>query len=445
MSGPEDGNAYSVWVFGDLPLATPCGPSYMVESWVRELRSLGAKARLFTPSGAWRRRDRTPDAVTFRTIRNLGYAGDHNARFSTVAELWRARKELPDVILVTTPGRVGALGVTIAAKYRVPLVLVESTEISGTMAHYGAVRLFASGGTKPLVLLMFAPRMRKAMLRWRQTGSHKLPIGQLLARCCADALQVQADQVVLLSSKSLMCQTRILDRPPTVVIPAGIDRLPEAPVPTQVRWRPGALRVLYAGRLTPEKGLPLLVNALRLAVDSGVDAHLMMVGAGHLVVELTEQAERLGVGDRLSIVGPFERARLRGVYASADVFAFPSVVETQAFVLNEAAHEGLPLLVSDPDVNPVVCDRQSALVVAHRPQAYADGLRRLQDPKLRARLGAGARLRARQVREAGQAGLLAEVLRRAIRTGVTPGRVPVPSQVQVDLAARQISSPPRVR
>jgi len=413
MSGPADG--YSVWVFGDLPLATPCGPSYMVESWVRELRRLGLRPRLFTPSGSWCRRSRTSDEVTFRTVRHVGFAGDHHARFSSVAELWRARKELPDVVLVTTPGRVGVLGVTLAAKYHVPLVLVESTEVSGTMAHYGAVRLFASGGVKPLVLLGVAPRLRRAVARWRRPPDSRWPLGLALARRCADALQVQAEQVVLLSPKSLMCQTSLLERPPTAVIPAGIDRLPLSPVPPEVRWRPGALRVLYTGRITPEKGLPLLVDAIRLAVDDGVDAHLIIVGAGHLVCELTEQARRSGVADRVSVIGPFKRSRLRGIYASADVFAFPSVVETQAFVLNEAAHEALPLLVSDPIVNPVVADGESAVVVPAKPHAYAAALRRLQDdPELRARLGAGAQRRARRVPEAGQTALLAQVLRRAL-------------------------------
>jgi len=415
MKGPEDGAAYSVWVFGDLPLATPCGPSYMVESWVRELRMLGLRARLFTPSGSWGRRSRTGDAVTFRTVRHVGFAGDHHARFSSVAELRRARDELPDVVLVTTPGRVGVLGITLAARYRLPLVLVESTEVSATMAHYGTFRLFASGGVKPVVLLCFAPRLRTALRRWRAPRGSALPLGQMLARRCADALQLQAEQVVLLSPKSLLCQTSGLDRPPTLVIPAGIDRLPEAAVPTEVRWRPGALRVLYTGRITPEKGLSLLVDAMRLAVDDGVDAHLMIVGSGHLVRDLTDQARRLGVGDRVSIIGPFQRSLLRGIYAGADVFAFPSVVETQAFVLNEAAHEALPLLVSDPIVNPVVADGESAIVVPVTARAYADALRRLQsDPGLRARLGAGARRRARRVPEAGQTALLAQVLRRAL-------------------------------
>src|SRR5450755_601567 len=137
----RQGGGFSVWIFGDLPLGTPCGPSYMVESWTRELGRLGAVTRLFTPSGSWRRRTRTPSSVTFRTLRHVGFNGDHHARFSSLVQLWRARRELPDVILATTPGRVGVLGVTLAARHGVPMVLVESTDITGAMAHYGTARM----------------------------------------------------------------------------------------------------------------------------------------------------------------------------------------------------------------------------------------------------------------------------------------------------------------
>jgi glycosyltransferase involved in cell wall biosynthesis len=237
-----------------------------------------------------------------------------------------------------------------------------------------------------------------------------------LAAHCANALQAEANELVLLSRKSPLPCGLPNERPLVTTFPAGIDRLPPTPPPGDLRWREGALRVLYVGRYAPEKSLPLLVRALSLAVDAGVDAHVAMVGGGYLREELAAEADRLGVADRLTLVGPYERSSLQGVYASADVFAFPSIVETQAFVLNEAAHEGLPLLVSDAEVNHVVCDGQSAVVVPHEPSAYADALGRLQDPGLRERLGAAARRRARSVGEATQSAKLAAVLARAIET-----------------------------
>jgi glycosyltransferase involved in cell wall biosynthesis len=197
------------------------------------------------------------------------------------------------------------------------------------------------------------------------------------------------------------------------VIPAGIDPLPPAAPPTDLRWRPGALRILTVGRYSREKRLGVLVAAVRAATDRGIDVHLALVGHGHEERALRRQAEDLGVADRVTFAGPYPRASLRSVYESADVFAFASTVDTQAFVLNEAAHEALPLLVADPDVNPVVAPGRSALVVSQDGDGFADGFARLRDPVLRLRLGSAARRRAARYTEAAQTRRLSRVLAEA--------------------------------
>jgi glycosyltransferase involved in cell wall biosynthesis len=406
--------ARSVWIFGDLPLRTACGPSYMVESWARELSAQGWSTRLFTPSGTWRRCGRTATSVTFRTVRHAGFRNDFHARFSSTAQLWRARQELPTAVLVTTPGRVGVLGVTLAARHRLPLVVVESTDVAGAMQHYNAARMFASSGVKAIVLAGAAATVRSVLWQGLRSRGRRALKGPAFAALFASAVRRQADAVVLLSSKSRQQLADPADEVPTSVIPAGIDRLPDVPAPPDLHWRPGSLRVLYVGRLSPEKSLPVLVRAVRHAVDDGVDVHLTLVGAGGAERELAALAQELGIADRVTLLGAYPRAQLGGIYAGADVFAFPSVVETQAFVLNEAAHEGLPLLVSDPRMNAVVEPGRSALLVAHSPQGYAAGLARLQDSELRERLGAGARQLAAQFTEAGQSARLATVLARAV-------------------------------
>ncbi len=409
--------ANRVWIFGDLPVGRACGPSYMVESWNRELARLGLEPRVFTPGCGWRTRSRNAAAVTFRAWRHIGYVGDYHARFSSLAELYRARKDRPHVVLVTTLGRVGVLGITLAAFYSIPLVLVVSTDTTGAAAHYNTTRIFSSGGTKPAVLLLVSRRIRAALFRRSQPLAHQVArrSARFAARC-AVALHAQAREVVLLSPKSVAQYGRDLGDATVTVFPVGIDRLPPAPVPDELAWRPAALRVLYVGRLAPEKGLAVLVRALRLVTDGGLDVHLALVGEGPEAGRLAELGARLGVSDRLTMIGPYPRRSLGGIYASADVFAFPSVVDTQAFVLNEAAHEALPLLVSDT-ANCVVRDGESALVVPQSPAEYARALDRLRDPELRRRLGSAARQRACQVGELAQTARLAEVLQRAIRGG----------------------------
>jgi 1,2-diacylglycerol 3-alpha-glucosyltransferase len=412
--------AVSVWIFGDLPIGQACGPSYMVESWQRELTAQGLAPRTFTPSTGLRGRHRGATSVTFRTLRHVGYTGDYHARFSAAAEVLRARRNRPNVILVTTLGRVGVLGIILAAVYSIPLVLVVSTDTTGAAAYYNTTRVISSGGIKPAVLLLVSRRCRTAFFRRSahlRTGI--LSWSRRLAAHCASALHAEAREVVLLSPKCLPTYGEAPEGTQVTVFPAGIDRLPAAPLPAELVWRPGALRVLYVGRFAPEKGLPILLQALRIALDAGVDAQLTLVGEGPQAERLLADADRLGLGDRFAMIGPYPRARLGGIYASADVFAFPSTVDTQAFVLNEAAHEGLALLVSDT-ANYVVRAEESAVVVPPEPARYAEGLARLCDRRLRDELGTSARRRAEEVGEAAQSARLAQVLRRAAEAGTAP-------------------------
>ena len=446
----------SAWIFGDLPLHRACGPSYMVESWQRELGRHGVRGRLFTPSGCLTGRSRDEDAVTFRTLRSIGFRNDYHALFSAPAQLARARDERPDVVLVTTPGRLGVLGVTLAAKYDVPLVLVVSTDTTGAVQHYSPVRLALSGGPKPLLLFRHARRARSVLLDRRRREVATGGLWERMAARYADALRAEAAELVLLSPKSLphYCADGIDGGagaggggPRVTVLPAGIDRLPATPRPPELVWREGALRVLYVGRFAPEKSLGVLVRGLRIAVDRGVDAHLALVGEGALRGDLEALGRSLGVTDRLTVIGPYPRQQLGGVYASADVFAFPSLIETQAFVLNEAAHEGLPLLVSDAEVNPVVSPGRSALVVPQTPVGYADGMQQLQDAALRDRLGRRAQRLALGVQESRQSAQLAALLHRAAGVPVPDGLLPAGSQ-RLDLTAFSsrvdaIPDPPR--
>lgn len=414
-----------MWIFADLPLGQAAGPSYMVESWQRELRRLGLVPRTFAPSGSVAGHSRDAEHVLFRSLRDVGYPGDHHARYSVLAELLRARKERPQAIVVTTLGRVGVLGLVLAAFYSIPLVMVVSTDTTGATAYYSAVRAVWSGGVKPLALLAVSPRARRAFFRRPATrGGAAGRAGWLVARTTA-ALHADAQEVVLLSPKGLPTYGALCPDARVTVLPTGIDRLPSVPAPAELTWRPGALRVLYVGRFAPEKNLPLLLRALRAAVDAGVDAQLTLVGEGPQRERLVGEAHRLGLGDRVSVMGPYPRAQLGGIYASADVFAFPSVVDTQAYVLNEAAHEHLALLVSDT-ANGVVEDGVSALVVPPDPARYAQALAALRDPVLRDRLGTAAWQRAQQLGEGRQCARLADVIGRAAGEPFV-GWTPVPA------------------
>lgn len=93
---------------------------------------------------------------------------------------------------------------------------------------------------------------------------------------------------------------------------------------------------LYVGRLSPEKGLDVLLEAF-----DAVPGTLLIAGRGPLEEELHEQA-----GDRVRFLGQVARDELPALYAAADCFVLPSRSEPWGMVLNEAAAAGLPLVAT---------------------------------------------------------------------------------------------------
>jgi glycosyltransferase involved in cell wall biosynthesis len=155
----------------------------------------------------------------------------------------------------------------------------------------------------------------------------------------------------------------------------------------------GPVRILAVGRLVPDKGLDVLIDAFAQAGFAEGDAELEIRGGGPLEAELRAQAERLGVPVRFP--GPVAPADLGAVYSAAHILALVSSYEPFGVTLREAAAAGLPLIASRRAgaVGDIAVEGENALVVepGDREQ-IADALRRLvREPELRERLAAGSR------------------------------------------------------
>ncbi len=102
---------------------------------------------------------------------------------------------------------------------------------------------------------------------------------------------------------------------------------------------PGEVNVLYAGRLTKEKGVDLLADAFDAAYRRDPRLHLVLAGGGP---EEQALAERLG--ERATFLGWLYGADLASAYASADMFVFASRTDTFGQVVLEAQASGLPVI-----------------------------------------------------------------------------------------------------
>jgi len=103
---------------------------------------------------------------------------------------------------------------------------------------------------------------------------------------------------------------------------------------------PGRLNVLYAGRITREKGSELLADAFLDAHRRDPRLHLVLAGGGP---EQERLRERVGE-EHATFLGWLEGIELARAYAAADIFLFPSATDTFGQVILEAQASGLPVV-----------------------------------------------------------------------------------------------------
>jgi glycosyltransferase involved in cell wall biosynthesis len=155
----------------------------------------------------------------------------------------------------------------------------------------------------------------------------------------------------------------------------------------------GPVRILFVGRLVPDKNLARLIASFAEAGFEEGEAELEIRGAGPLERELREQASRARAPVRFA--GSAAPGELGSVYAGAHALALVSTYEPFGVTLREAAAAGLPLIASRRAgaVGDVAVDGENAIVVDPGDRGQiTDALRRLvREPELRARLAAGSR------------------------------------------------------
>jgi UDP-glucose:(heptosyl)LPS alpha-1,3-glucosyltransferase len=125
------------------------------------------------------------------------------------------------------------------------------------------------------------------------------------------------------------------------------------------------------------------------AVAASSRWRLLVVGAGDEAA-YSGIARAAEVRDRVHFVGA--QADMPAQFAASDAFLLPTSYETFSLVTYEAAAAGLPLLVtrvSGPDQ--LIADGVNGAFINESPKGTAGWLARLDDPELRARMGASAR------------------------------------------------------
>jgi glycosyltransferase involved in cell wall biosynthesis len=178
-------------------------------------------------------------------------------------------------------------------------------------------------------------------------------------------------------------------------------RVTPMPIDTDRFSRPsgGGGGIVTVGRLTRQKRIGLLVDAVALLAADGLVLPLTVVGEGPERPELERLVRGRGLTDRVHFTGSVDPEHVPDVLGNADVFAFPAVGEGLGLAAAEALLLGIPVVAAldGGGVVDLVPPDGAGRLVAPNAAAFAAGIRALlDDPRSRSAAAmAGAALRTR--------------------------------------------------
>ena len=247
--------------------------------------------------------------------------------------------------------------------------------------------------SRDLVLVwMIRRRVRTIVLEWHGSRADLVSSsGERAMKLATRLLLRGTDGVFVLSSEELAAFRPLASHTRLEVVSNPFVPLGEAKPRTAERASPA--RLLFVGRLLPEKGVFDVVDALDLLGQRGAEAELVIAGAGPAEAELARRVTARRLESHVTLAGHLPPASLAQHYADADVFVFPTYHPVEGFptVIAEAMGAGLPIVTTPVrGITDHLGDGVNALFVPTRdPDAIAGAIERLlADDELRRRMGA---------------------------------------------------------
>ncbi|MBO9532237.1 MAG: glycosyltransferase [Solirubrobacteraceae bacterium] len=258
-----------------------------------------------------------------------------------------------DLIHLCSPGPSGIAAAILAKVMRLPVITSYHTDLISYAEVRAADDPRVAGGMK-------------AVLQGFYANAHRVVTPSPQSDAVVESLGIPADKIGR------------WDR--------GVDTKRFSPERRRDDLLPGEVSVLYAGRLTKEKGVELLADAFLAAHAQDPRLHLCLAGGGP-----EEEFLRERLGDKATFLGWLHGDVLAEAYASADAFLFASRTDTFGQVLQEAQASGLPVVaVAENGPLSIVEDGVSGLLATADAESLGGALLRITgDADLAAKLRAG--------------------------------------------------------
>ena len=304
--------APEVGLFVDAPDHTS-GVATTLRSWSQQATRRGAGLCVHYCG----HHDLFPDAVRFHPagIMSLDvYRGLTLCMPSVHEVLRRFQMASPKVVHLSTPGPMGLLGLIAARKAGIPVVGTFHTD-------FPAYATKLSGDSQ-----MEATSWR--FMRWfyGQMDRVAAPSTDIRRKLIHQGIPPERIQIVGRGVNTGAFSPAFRD--PALRRQWGGDEIRH--------W------LLYVGRVSLEKNLPVLAQAFRQIAAKRKDVGLVVVGEGPYLNDIRAATAGLPV----TFAGMRCGEDLARHYASSDLFVFPSLTDTLGVVLLEAQASGLPVLVS---------------------------------------------------------------------------------------------------
>ncbi len=366
-----------IGLFTDTYRPSINGIVFVVETLKKHLEEQGHEVYIFCP------------AKTIRPSHDLEFADDNIVRFPSIKGAFfddydtsiffaprvvqQIRELKLDVVHVFTPSQVGLVGVQAAVKNDTPFIMQHSTDLYEFVEHYPVVLpgvLALIGIVFPFTVKLQGKDVREILKLYRPRRGVTQWNKDIIEKAIT-ILYSKADAVIGLSRKSVEQLESWQDEEKysykVELLPNGVDALPK-PTAAELKAFKAQHGIAdsdevfgFVGRIAAEKNLDILLPVIEKVAKNRPNAKLVFVGDFEYRETLEEKARASKASDRIVFTGALPRDELGVAYAAMDVFVFPSLKDTQGWVLHEAAHAGLPIVIIDKKLSEVVHDGVNGL------------------------------------------------------------------------------------
>jgi glycosyltransferase involved in cell wall biosynthesis len=150
------------------------------------------------------------------------------------------------------------------------------------------------------------------------------------------------------------------------------------------------IKLLFVGRLFPEKSIDTLIKSMPLIVNKFPNTHLMIVGGGYLRPKLEKLAIDLNVDKFTTFLGLVSEEDKVLAFNACDIFILPSLAELEGMVVLEAMACGKPIIIGDAKMSAsrFFVNENGFLFKSKDPIDLAEKISKLvKDKELREKMG----------------------------------------------------------